>query len=286
MLMCKQPRFLESRNIVVDCGHCRACRRKKRKEWTRRLVHESYSHGHKAVFVTLTYKNEYLPKNFSLDVRDLQLFFKRLRKALGPKRIRYYACGEYCPSTNRPHYHAIIFGLDHTHRELIFNAWGKSKYAYYDFKVVVGKKAYSYVAGYTNKKIGTGWKKKEKETRRKSPFQVRSLGIGRLYALKQGYNKSRYTDRENGKEYLICRYYRNLCNIATEDIMPYINKRTNQLIEEVHRVYGVSKDIAARSIIIGTSLVQSMRDLCDAKLAKNEESYRTGVPFKGVLNGF
>lgn len=43
--------------------------------------------------------------------RDIQLFLKRLRKRFQPKKIRYFICSEYGPTTNRPHYHGIIFGL-------------------------------------------------------------------------------------------------------------------------------------------------------------------------------
>lgn len=45
--------------------------------------------------------------------RDLQLFFKRLRKEIAEKYnhtgIRFMACGEYGDEGSRPHYHAIIF---------------------------------------------------------------------------------------------------------------------------------------------------------------------------------
>lgn len=40
-----------------------------------------------------------------------QKFMKRLRKFTGYK-IRFFHCGEYGSITNRPHYHAIIFGMD------------------------------------------------------------------------------------------------------------------------------------------------------------------------------
>ena len=65
-------------------------------------------HPHNA-YITLTYNDDHLPANGSLQPRDLQLFWKRLRKARTPG-IRYYACGEYGDQTARPHYHAIIFG--------------------------------------------------------------------------------------------------------------------------------------------------------------------------------
>lgn len=61
-------------------------------------------------FVTLTYDDDHLPSPPSLVKRDLQLFYKRLRKS--GRDCRYYSCGEYGETTARPHYHACIFGLD------------------------------------------------------------------------------------------------------------------------------------------------------------------------------
>jgi hypothetical protein len=43
--------------------------------------------------------------------RDVQLFFKRLRKAIEPEKIRYFLCAEYGPGSFRPHYHFILFGF-------------------------------------------------------------------------------------------------------------------------------------------------------------------------------
>lgn len=60
--------------------------------------------------LSLTYNDDELPASLSLVKRDLQLFFKRLRKQVG--RFRYYACGEYGERSRRPHYHAAIFGFD------------------------------------------------------------------------------------------------------------------------------------------------------------------------------
>lgn len=63
-------------------------------------------------FITLTYADEFLPENKSLDVREFQLFMKRCRKKYEPKKIRFYACGEYGDSLGRPHYHACLFNHD------------------------------------------------------------------------------------------------------------------------------------------------------------------------------
>jgi len=59
-------------------------------------------------FVTLTYEDKHLPPDGNLHYPDLQKFWKRLRKEIG--ELRYYAVGEYGGKTNRPHYHACIFG--------------------------------------------------------------------------------------------------------------------------------------------------------------------------------
>lgn len=63
-----------------------------------------------STFLTLTYDEKNLPPGGSLVPRDVQLFLKRLRKEYYPLTIRYYGVGEYGENTERPHYHAIIFG--------------------------------------------------------------------------------------------------------------------------------------------------------------------------------
>ena len=39
------------------------------------------------------------------------MWIKRLRKKMEPAKIRYYGIGEYGDRTQRPHYHAILFGV-------------------------------------------------------------------------------------------------------------------------------------------------------------------------------
>lgn len=95
--------------LTVPCGRCIGCRLDKARDWGTRLVHEAALHEHSA-FLTLTYSDECLPDDYSVNKRDLQLFMKRLRKALEPKKVRYYACGEYGDKKYRPHYHMVLFG--------------------------------------------------------------------------------------------------------------------------------------------------------------------------------
>ncbi len=73
-------------------------------------------------FITLTFSPEELERREnpgSVDLRDWQLFMRRLRKRFGyhkklhPERpkIKYFHCGEYGDKYGRPHYHACLFNF-------------------------------------------------------------------------------------------------------------------------------------------------------------------------------
>lgn len=96
--------------MQVPCGQCIGCRLEKSRQWALRCMHEASLHEDNC-FLTLTYNDENLPANNSLNLRDFQLFMKRLRKAYG-SNIRFFHCGEYGEKNGRPHYHAIIFNFD------------------------------------------------------------------------------------------------------------------------------------------------------------------------------
>lgn len=143
--------------ISVACGRCVGCRADIARSWAVRCIHEAQFYS-KNSFITLTYKT--LPKNGSLVKKDLQDFWKRLRKKIGIK-IRYFACGEYGENFARPHYHACVFGYDFPDRQTLYNSklyisaelmslWS----AGYS---TVGDCTFSsarYVAGYVAKKLG------------------------------------------------------------------------------------------------------------------------------------
>lgn len=94
--------------VTVPCGKCIGCRLLKSRGWSLRCQHEASLHLLNCA-ITLTYKDD---KVLSLSKRDFQLFMKRLRKFIEPVRISYYACGEYGEARGRPHYHALLFGMD------------------------------------------------------------------------------------------------------------------------------------------------------------------------------
>lgn len=101
--------------VVIPCGKCLGCRLEYSRQWAIRCVHEAKMHDNNC-FITLTYDNENLPENGSLEPKDFQRFMKYLRRDHGPG-IRFFACGEYgegktSQEVGRPHYHALLFGYD------------------------------------------------------------------------------------------------------------------------------------------------------------------------------
>lgn len=98
--------------IDVPCGKCASCMMRKRAAWHFRLKQE-YKHCYNAFFVTLTYAENYLPRNSlgfpTFSKTDVQKFFKRLRKRCEPCKIRHFTVSEYGGQFGRPHYHSIIF---------------------------------------------------------------------------------------------------------------------------------------------------------------------------------
>lgn len=120
-MSCMSPYYkrheVSGRYMPLPCGRCPHCKTKRVSQWVLRLEHEDIE-SDSSYFVTLTYDTNYVPisKNGfpTLKKRDLQLYWKRLRKLNGGKRIKYYAVGEYGSKRNRPHYHAIVFNISNT----------------------------------------------------------------------------------------------------------------------------------------------------------------------------
>lgn len=111
--------FAYAKGFNLPCGQCIGCRLNYSRQWAIRCVHEAQMHTNNS-FITLTFNDESLFKRenpFSLNVRDYQLFMKRLRKK-HDKKIRFFHCGEYGEKNKRPHYHAILFGHDFPDKKL------------------------------------------------------------------------------------------------------------------------------------------------------------------------
>jgi hypothetical protein len=197
---------------LVPCGKCMACRINRTRQWAVRLYLESF-YWKRSLFVTLTYDNDHLVTS-SLCKTDLQKFFKRLRRDLekDDRNIKYFACGEYGPETQRPHYHAIIFGLDcEKDQDLVKENWP------FGF-ITVGTVTYEscrYTAQYIQKKV-IGVKAEEEYKDREPPFQIQSQGLGLQYALDYlKVYKGKIT--VDGKVFPVPRYFRDKVGMKIPD---------------------------------------------------------------------
>ncbi|AXL15403.1 replication initiator protein [Microviridae sp.] len=111
--------FPFAKGFNIPCGQCIGCRLNYSRQWAIRCIHEAQMHKNNC-FITLTFSPEALAarKNpQSLEMREFQLFMKRLRKKYG-EGIRFFHCGEYGEKNKRPHYHALIFGHDFDDKQL------------------------------------------------------------------------------------------------------------------------------------------------------------------------
>lgn len=103
--------------ILTPCRQCIGCRLEKSRQWATRLMHETKYHNN-ACFLTLTYANEFLPENATLNKDHIRVFINDLRSRMnyyGKEKLKYFAVGEYADPneknpTGRPHYHLALFG--------------------------------------------------------------------------------------------------------------------------------------------------------------------------------
>jgi len=206
---------------VFPCGKCQICRAQKSSEWTTRAYHELITQK-KAIFITLTYDSKNMTKcektkfkkqckedkGGNLVKEDMRKFFKSLRQRLGTRtKIKYIYCGEYGGERRRPHYHAIIYGIEATEevKVIVNRSWGRG---YVDMPTnKINEKIIKYVLGYVRKKIGTENEKYE-EIGRVKPYQRQSQGLGKEWAEK---NVKQWAEKMSigmdGRQKPIPRYY-------------------------------------------------------------------------------
>jgi len=211
-LVFNQNQANDDQLVRVPCGQCTACRLEKSRQWAVRCVHEAQLYENNS-FITLTYDDQNIPKTKdqiywsediplcgnlkTLNLTHFQSFMKRLRKHQDDtfldqdydehflfnrdhsKNIRFFHAGEYGEQTDRPHYHAIFFGVGLRDQNLVNDIWGKG---FVDFGTVTFESC-RYTANYLDKKY-YGQLAEDYYTRhgREVPFQVVSQGIGLRFA--------------------------------------------------------------------------------------------------------
>lgn len=221
-MVCLKPLLVKTGNSLqpyryVPCGRCMACRINKTQEWVIRLEMEKMSND-KTAFVTLTYDDEHIPADCSLHKKDLQNFFKRLRKS--GLSFRYYAVGEYGEKEQkyydpvdeelinlgkinphgRPHYHVLFFGVTFQEDEdfrLLQKAWFNCSEDYWNIhrEKLVGSTdsgSIRYVCDYMQKKQ-YGLNSIKEYWNSLPPFSLSSQRLGL-----ESFEKDLETYKENG----------------------------------------------------------------------------------------
>lgn len=208
-MQCRNPMVgLPAHPDPLPCGRCVECRIRRSDEWTTRLLHEMTYHPRGCSFITLTYSEDTLPLYGSLDPKQLQNYWKKLRQELTPRNItfKYYACGEYGENTGRPHYHAIILGLSIVKdAKIITDKW---PFGLVDMGTVT-RKSISYVTDYIKKSI-TGDLQKDayQSINLIPPYSTQSQGLGLRWAQANAKKIERdLSISRDGQERSIPRYY-------------------------------------------------------------------------------
>lgn len=162
------------------CGQCRNCRINRKRDWQARLLLEAATSAFSS-FVTLTlgvdnaHKDSYCTY---LDKRTVQLFLKRLSKALGPGALRYLVVGEYGTRMGRAHYHCLFFSKVPIPKDVLLAKWGLGSVDIGD----VQQESIDYVLAYCLKSGGASdvedaWDRLRRQ--RHPEFRLHSQGLGR-----------------------------------------------------------------------------------------------------------
>lgn len=145
-MMC--GKMIEIAGRMVPCGQCMPCRINHKRMWTGRLLLELAHTPVTSTFLTLTYSTE--PEGRNLVKDDAQAFLNRLRHRSGIGAVRYFMVGEYGSKTERPHYHAAIFGVPPENYQKIFEeTWGMG----FVHTGLLEQKSAAYICGYCTKKM-------------------------------------------------------------------------------------------------------------------------------------
>lgn len=137
--------------VYLPCGSCLGCKLEHSRQWAVRCLYEASLHENNC-FVTLTYDDENLPIDMSLDVNEWQGFMKRLRKKYG-EGIKFFHCGEYGDKFGRPHYHGLLFNHDFEDKVLFSEKDGERLYVSESLQSL-WKKGFSTVGAVTFKSAG------------------------------------------------------------------------------------------------------------------------------------
>lgn len=277
MIRCLSPYSVKHNGIMIDvrCRNCRLCRVSRCSEWKFRVWHEFLSFGKKGIFVTLTYSDDYLPVGGSLVKSDFQKFIKRVRKRCIDRKLKYFGAGEYGSNFGRPHYHAILLGLDFSSQEdldVISKSWsnGFVKCGFVDTGSI------QYVAKYLMKRcISNNPDIVRSYYSGKLPeFQVQSQGMGLNYIKEVPSAYKEFCFRFRDKSIPLFPFYRRKLRVSGEEF----RRKYEEDIKLGKVVELTSSEVIATAMAIKRSELRN-----DVSLLSRESSERKRVVLDGVL---
>lgn len=213
-LVFAEHKGVEGSQLKIPCHQCTGCRIDHGSGWAVRLMHEAKFHFC-CSFLTLTHDQEHLPEHGSLVKRDIQLFYKRLRKEYPGLKIRHFTVGEYGEKTQRAHYHAIVFGVAflEDRKPHSKNRFGDQLYTSATLDRIWGKgscqigtvtsTSCAYVAGYAFKKING--KRADEHYRRVDPRTGETWLLQKEFALMSTRPGIGYKHYENYRDQMYSR---------------------------------------------------------------------------------
>jgi len=183
--------------LAIPCNKCVWCRLQNAREKAIRVINEARQYEDNC-FLTLTYNDDHLPRLENgkpiYQLRDIQLFAKRIRKALGDHKIKTFGCAEYGEQLDRPHFHLIILNFDFKDKyfwRYSENDWSNEKWPTYRSPKLeelwphgyseigtVTEESAGYVARYVTKKITGEGAYEHYEGRPPERLVCNSKGIG------------------------------------------------------------------------------------------------------------
>lgn len=235
--------------VQIPCGKCDGCKLDMARMWAARCVHESQLHDDNCV-ITLTYNDEFLPRDGNLVKQHFQDFMKRLRFRISPLLyasceksefnrlrvtkcfksgvVRYFECGEYGELGGRPHFHACLFGYDFPDKILYKNDNGTRLYRSailddcwpFGYSAVgdLNTASASYIARYVVKKIvsdGVDGKVKEFTSMSRNP----GIGYNWLVNFASDVYPDDFVIMPGGMKVKPPRYYDDKYMLTNEDVM-------------------------------------------------------------------
>lgn len=270
-MLCDFPSSIPVKNgigwISVPCNCCLACRINKLQEWSTRVLFEAEAHE-KKVFITLTYDDEHLPENATLVKKHIQDFNKRVRKRYYGNSVseyKYYFCGEYGPSTLRPHYHGALLGVDFDFEKWICYKTDKNGKHYYSPSLLdlwpfgfnevslLNPTTVNYVTGYILKKFMGASSIEYKKRGVIPPFQLYSQGLGVETLKKHSAQFYEQYLRDDGKKRHFSKYYQaklGLDQVMEDEFRTLSQARREERLAEDRAKYPDMSDLEYAQLLI------------------------------------